>query len=78
MKKIFVILITMFVVTSVSAQEFNPVPRAWKWLSSEDVLFTFDGSFDDVEAFAVNARTGKRITGISAPARYSEFPVKPE
>ena len=68
----------MFVVTSVSAQEFNPVPRAWKWLSSEEVLFTFDGSFDDVEAFAVNARTGKRRTGISAPARYSEFPVKPE
>ena len=78
MKRILVILMSVFMMTSVSAQEFNSVPRAWKWLSSEDVLFTYNGTFADSEAFAFNAKTGKRRTGVSAPARYSAFPVNPE
>ena len=59
------------------AQEFNAVPRAWKWLDADDVIFTYDGTYADVEAFAVNARTGKRKDDMMAPAKYSEFPINP-
>ena len=59
------------------AQEFNAVPRAWKWLDADDVIFTYDGTYADVEAFAVNARTGKRKDDVMAPAKYSEFPINP-
>ena len=63
---------------SVAAQEFNPIPRAWKWIDKDEVIFTYDGTYADSTAFAVNARTGKRIEGVTSPAKYSEFPIKPE
>ena len=61
-----------------AAQEFNPVPRAWKWISDQDVVFSYFGTFTDDAAFAVNARTGVRTEGVKAPAKYSAFPVRPE
>ena len=27
------------------AQEFNPVPRSWKWIGDSEVLFTYDGTY---------------------------------
>ena len=60
------------------ARDFERVPVAWKWLDSKEVIFTYDGTFADSSAFAVDARTGKTRTGVSAPAMYSDFPVKPE
>ena len=60
------------------AKEFEKVPVAWKWLDSKEVIFTYDGTFADSSAFVVDAKTGKTRTGVSAPAKYSEFPVKPE
>ena len=60
------------------AQEFNPVPRSWKWIGDSEVLFTFDGSYADEAGFAVDAKTGARRSGVSSPARFSDFPVKPE
>ena len=60
------------------AKEFERVPVAWKWLDSKEVIFTYDGTFADSSAFVVEAKTGKTRTGVSAPAKYSEFPVKPE
>ena len=60
------------------AKEFEKVPVAWKWLDSKEVIFTYDGTFADSSAFVVEAKTGKTRTGVSAPAKYSEFPVKPE
>ena len=60
------------------AQEFNPVPRAWKWLDNDDVIFTYDGTYADSSAFVVNARTGKRTEGVKAPSKYTAFPVNPE
>ena len=72
----------MFLLASVmtvmaAAQEFNPVPRAWKWISDNEVLFTYDGTFADTASFAVNAKKGSVRTGVSAPAKFSDFPVKP-
>ena len=60
------------------AQEFNAVPRAWKWISDREAAFSYDGSFADSAAFAVDVRTGEKREGVKAPARYSDFPVKPE
>ena len=60
------------------AQEFQAVPRSWKWINAKEVIFSYDGSFADSSAFVVDARSGKQRTGVSAPAKYTEFPVQPE
>ena len=65
------------VTLAAAAQEFNPIPRAWKWIGDSEALFTFDGTFADSEGFAVNARTGAERKGVSSPAKFSDFPVKP-
>lgn len=63
---------------SAAAKEFESVPRAWKWLNNREAIFSYDGSFADADAFVVDAVTGKQRTGVAAPAKYSDFPVKPE
>ena len=75
-----VLLTTLFVLAGIiaAAQEFNPVPRAWKWLNNEEAIFSYDGSFEDSTAFAVNAKTGKQRSGVSSPSRYAAFPVRPQ
>lgn len=60
------------------AREFNPIPRAWKWIDNDEVIFTYDGTYADSSAFVVNARTGNRTEGVKAPSKYAAFPVKPE
>lgn len=60
------------------AKDFERVPVAWKWLDSKEAIFTYDGTFADSCAFAVDVRTGKTRTGVSAPTKYAEFPIKPE
>ena len=59
------------------AQEFNEIPKAWKWVSDREVVFTYDGTYYDSTAFKVDARTGRRIGGICAPEKYEAFPVNP-
>ena len=58
-------------------QEFSNVPAAWKWLSNEEVVFTYDRTYTDDAAFCVNARTGARKEGVKAPEKYSKFPINP-
>ncbi len=77
MRRIVLVIVMLIVAASASAQEFNPIPRAWKWLGNEEVIFSYDGSFADSSAFVLNARNGKRIEGVTAPAKFSDFPVKP-
>ena len=78
MKKILWLIAMVMIAVTVSAQEFNRIPRAWKWTGDKEVLFTYDGTFADSSAFVFNARTGKTRTGVSAPEKYSDFPVRPE
>ena len=78
MKKIITILVAGIVATAASAQEFNKLPRAWKWVSDTEAVFSYDGSYTDSTAFSVNARTGARREGIKAPEKFADFPVKPE
>ena len=79
MKKI--LLLAAFLMAAASgaaAQEYNRIPFSWKWIGDKEVLFSYDGSFADSTAFVVNAKTGKTHTGVKAPLKYSDFPVKPE
>lgn len=78
MRRIVLVTVMLIAVASAAAQEFNPVPRAWKWLGNEEVIFSYDGSFADSSAFVLNARSGKRIEGVAAPAKFTDFPLKPE
>ena len=78
MKKILWVIAMTLIASAVSAQEFNRIPRAWKWTADKEVLFTYDGTFADSTAFVFNAKTGKTRTGVSAPEKYSDFPIRPE
>ena len=71
-------VIAVCVSVAAGAQEFNRIPVSWKWTADSEVLFTYDGTFADSTAFAVNAKTGEKKYGVSAPAKFSDFPIKPE
>ena len=78
MKRILMVILAGVMMISAFAQEFNPVPRSWKWIGNEEVIFSYNGTFADDAAFAVNARTGRQRTGVSAPAKFSTFSLWPE
>ena len=77
MKKYISIFLFSVAATLASAQVFNPVPRAWKWTSNENVIFTYDGTYTDDSAFCINAKTGKQQQDVKAPEKYSDFPMRP-
>ena len=78
MKKTISVLIAGLIAFVAVAREFNAVPGSWKWLDNTEVAFSYNGTFTDDAAFSVNARTGVRTEGIKAPAKFMDFPVKPE
>jgi len=78
MRQILTIVISLALSLSVCAQEFQRVPRAWKWLDSKTVVFSMDGSFADKGAFAFNPVSHKRTEGVTAPEKYSDFPLNPD
>ncbi len=77
MKKSVLTILAALAVMTAAAQEFNPVPLAWKWISDTEVIFSYDGSYADSTAFVINAKNGRRTDGVTAPEKFSEFPVKP-
>ena len=72
-----IVLLAVSALTA-GAQEFNQIPRAWKWIGNEEVIFTYDGTYEDDASFVFNARKVKKTEGIKAPAKFSDFPLKPE
>ena len=78
MRKVVLMTVVMLLAVAAGAQEFNKVPRAWKWISDREVVFTYDGTYQDSTAFKVDARSGRRTEGFKAPEKYSDFPVRPE
>ena len=77
-KRLLLSVFCAVVAVCAAAQEFNPIPRAWKWLDNEEVIFSYNGTYLDSTAFVMNPRTGKKTTGVKAPAKYSMFPVRPQ
>ena len=78
MKKIIVAALAALMAAGAMAQEFNPIPLAWKWMGDEEVMFTYNGIFTDSTAFIVNARTGKRTEGVKTTMKFPVFPARPE
>ena len=64
--------------TGVEAEAFNKLPVKSKWLNNKEVVFSYDGTFEDSLAFSVNAVNGKKTDGVQAPEKFSAFPVNPE
>ena len=58
--------------------DLDPVPAAWKWISDDEVIFTYDGTYTDSAAFVYDASSRKKICGVTAPEKYPSFPVRPE
>lgn len=58
------VLLTVFMTlsgwTSVYARSFNRIPDNWKWLSNKELVFTYDGSFSDSEAFRLDVISRSR------------------
>ncbi|MBR5499861.1 MAG: DPP IV N-terminal domain-containing protein [Bacteroidales bacterium] len=77
MKRIVLSVLMVAACVGAWAQEFNAVPRAWKWVSDREVMFTYDGTYYDSTAFKVDARTGRRTDGVYAPEKYEDFPLNP-
>ena len=76
--KIKFTIFLMFIVAGLSsAQEFNVIPKAWKWVSDTEVVFSHDGTYTDSSAFSVDVRGNLRKDGVKAPEKYSDFPLKP-
>ena len=62
----------------VPAKDFNDIPSAWKWVGENEVALTYDRSFTGDKDFSVNAVTGKVTKRISYPAKFTDFPFRPE
>ena len=78
-KRLFSIAALLLGMSAVAgASEFNEIPFLWKWVSNERVVFTYDGSFNDDRAFAVDTRYYEVVEGVKAPARYAQMPLSPE
>ncbi len=71
-------LIVVVAPASFAQNDFNPIPRAWKWTSPTEVVFSYDGTYSDSTAFSFNASNGKFAYGVSAPEKYADFPVHPD
>ncbi|MBQ6880159.1 MAG: DPP IV N-terminal domain-containing protein [Bacteroidales bacterium] len=78
MNRVLAIVLLAVSALTAGAQEFNQIPRAWKWIGNEEVIFTYDGTYEDDASFVFNARKVKRTEGIKAPAKFSDFPLRPE
>ena len=78
MKIKFTIFLIFLAAGFAAAQEFNDIPKAWKWVSDAEVVFTYDGTYADSSAFSVDVRSKVRKVGVKAPEKYSDFPVKPD
>ena len=78
MKRLIVSLALAALVSSAFAQEFNRTPMAYKWLNDKEVAFTYNGRFTDDQGFKLVMPKGTRVTGVQAPDKYSDFPLKPE
>ena len=76
-KGLLTIPVIILMTISASAADFTNIPLSWKWISDDEVVFSYDRSYTDTSAFSYNARTRIVKTGVSAPEKYAEFPLKP-
>jgi dipeptidyl-peptidase-4 len=78
MKRLIVAFALVLLAGGVSAQEFNRLPAAYKWLGNKEVAFTFNGRYTDDDCFKLVMPKGKKVEGVKAPEKYADFPLQPE
>ena len=78
MKKLILSLALAVLVAGASAQEFNRMPYAYKWLGDKEVAFTYNGMYTDDTCFKLVMPKGTKVTGVKAPEKFSDFPLRPE
>jgi len=79
MKKLFLTLTFLAaLVSGAAAQEFNRMPYAYKWLGDKEVAFTYNGMYTDDTCFKLVMPKGTKVTGVKAPEKFSDFPLRPE
>lgn len=86
-KRVFIAAALLFC-TLASAQNnaynLQPIPRTFKWLNNNQVVFSYDGTYKDAECFAVTVpkrnKDWKQLStsAMQAPEKYSAFPMNPE
>jgi len=76
--KRFLCIVLAFVAIGAYGQDLNRIPRSWKWLNEKEAAFSYDGSFTDSLAFAMDAKSHKTRGGVYSPAKYTSFPLNPE
>ncbi len=78
-KNIFPILLwSILTIPAYASSGFRDVPSSWKWLSDDEVIYSYDGTYADSTAFSYNVRSGLVRKGVSAPGKYAVFPLQPE
>ena len=79
MKKLFLTLSFLAALAcGAFTQEFNRMPYAYKWLGDKEVAFTYNGMYTDDTCFKLVMPKGTKVTGVQAPEKFSDFPLKPE
>ncbi len=78
MKKLVFITLIISAWNVVFAQDFNKIPRNYKWINPYEIIFTYNGRYTDSTDFVVNARNGKKINNFKAPDKITTFPSQIE
>ena len=69
MKRLILSLALAVLVAGASAQEFNRMPFAYKWLGDKEVAFTYNGMYTDDTCFKLVMPKGTKVTGVKAPEK---------
>ena len=78
MKRMILSLALAMLCIAASAQAPGRMPFGCKWLNDKEVAFTFNGRYTDDDDFKLVFPKGTKVTGVKAPEKYSDFPLKPE
>ena len=78
MKRMILSLALAVLCATAFAQAPGRMPYAYKWLGDKEVAFTYNGRYTDDECFKLVFPKGTKVTGVKAPEKYSDFPLKPE
>jgi len=75
----FMVLALCLISSAAWAQRFNDVPLLWKWISTDEIVFSYDGTYEDDACFSVLPREKYTVRkGVKAAEKFSSFPVVPE
>ena len=79
MKKILsVFVLAVSVSMGSSAQVFNSVPSAWKWLSNDEVAFSYNYAYTGAQDFSILPYKKYKKGLKQVPEKYVSFPIHPE